>query len=984
MLEPQIVTFEEAAGEAKGTETLVSLVGATVLVDNNDFPGVKIAGKTLTEDFGRVTKSEASAFIVTYDAAGGVDSRSEIAIVIGSLEKSGLIQKLVAAGQVDVNAVRGKWESFCITVVERPICIKGCKKALVIAGSDKRGTIFGTYTLSEQIGVSPWYWWADVPPKYHKDIYALPVTFSSKEPSVKHRGIFINDEAPALTGFVLEKFGNYGKKFHIKVFELLLRLKANFMWPAMWPGYPNPGSSFFTDDPENQKTADEYGIVISTSHHEPMQRATNEWFEDNPDGSWSWLENKQKISQFFDEGLKRAKGRESYLTMGMRGEYDKSMKTDDPAGVVRDVIKTQRSLVKELYGCEDAVPQLLALYKEVQEYWDAGNLDVPDDVTLLFADDNFGTLRRLPSGREVDRPGGAGIYYHFEYVGHPRSYKWLNSNSLGKTWHQLREAHRRNAKQIWVFNVGDIKPMEVPLSLAMALAWDINSVQADSFLQFFETLAEREFGDEVAGPVAAAWHEYERLTSLRRHEHIEADSYSVLHYNEANTILSRWEALLSSVEDLYSTKISESSKPAFFQLLLHPIKASTIYTSLRIHLALNQHYALQRRTSANKAFNAVLSLFSADFALSQEFHSLLNGKWNHIMRQTHYGYRETWHAPSRDMISGLCYVQAGQDSNPLVGQMGVAVEGHAGVRPGVCNEESDRTHPSRRDLVPGVTLGAMTPYGPKERWLEVFSRGSIALNWTASSPYEWIKLSKTEGHLVPGEDDARILITVDWDAVPAGFNEEVLIDVRSTGGNYGPYGDDFEQIHLPIINRHIKAPFEGFVEADGHISVHAAGQPVPAPYYHLPEVGRSEAGSVSLDPSNPLPDVSELPFLTYNIYTFTPTTNAVLDLQFNMTLDYDPARCMEYDVQIDDSEVTTHRLVQEPNTKGGLPIGWKDAVRDCVWKRRHDSGELKDGEHVVKLRLRHENVLLEKVVLDLGGVKESYLGPPPSRYVVLK
>ena len=180
---------------------------------------------------------------------------------------------------------------------------------------------------------------------------------SSQEPSIKFRGIFINDEAPALTGFVLEKFGSYGKEFYVKVFELLLRLKANFMWPAMWPGYPNPGSSFFTDDAENQKTADEYGIVISTSHHEPMQRATNEWFEDNLDGSWSWIENKTKISQFFDGGLKRAKGCESYLTMGMRGEYDKSMKTDNPTGVVRDVIQTQRDLIKKLYGKEDAVPR---------------------------------------------------------------------------------------------------------------------------------------------------------------------------------------------------------------------------------------------------------------------------------------------------------------------------------------------------------------------------------------------------------------------------------------------------------------------------------------------------------------------------------------------------------------------------------------------------------------------------------------------------
>jgi hypothetical protein len=229
------------------------------------------------------------------------------------------------------------------------------------------------------------------------------------EPSIQYRGIFINDEAPALTGWVLEKFGKYNSDFYKKVYELLLRLKANFMWPAMWPGYPNPGAVFFLDDPENQRIADEYGICISTSHHEPMQRASTEWFEEHADGTWDWTTHRDEIVQFFREGVQRAKGLESYFTMGMRGEYDKQMTTDNPGAVVRDVLQKQRELFKDEYGREDAVPQVLALYKEVQDLYQAGDFTVPDDVTLLFADDNFGNLRRLPSRLEKTRKGGAGV-----------------------------------------------------------------------------------------------------------------------------------------------------------------------------------------------------------------------------------------------------------------------------------------------------------------------------------------------------------------------------------------------------------------------------------------------------------------------------------------------------------------------------------------------------------------------------------------------
>lgn len=563
-------------------------------------------------------------------------------------------------------------------------------------------------------------------------------------------------------------------------------------------------------------------------------------------------------------------------------------------------------------------------------------------------------------------------------MGVPRSYKWINSNSLAKVWHQLQEAHRRNAKQIWVFNVGDIKPMEIPLSFAMQLAWDIDSVSATSLPDFHRNLAQRIFGADIEKDVVTAWQSYDRLMALRRHEHIEADSFSLLHYREAETVLERWDTLLASVQKLYNSKVAEDYKPAFFELVLHPIKASGIYTSLRVHLAGNQLWAEQRRNCANAVARKVLDLFDADFQLSEEFHSLLDGKWNHIMRQTHYGYKDTWHAPSRDMISGLCFVQARQDSNPLVGQLGVAVEGHIGIRPGRCNEESDRTHPSRRDLVPGLTLGAMTPYGPSSRWFEIYSRGSMALNWECSCALEWVELSKNAGRLVPGEDDERVNVKIDWNKVPSGFSEEILIDVRSEGGYYGPYGNDFEQVHLPVINRVVRGPFSGHVEADGYVSVPASRADSLEGYRSLPYLGRLDTGALSIEPGTTGP-----PFLVYPVYTFEDAVQAHIELQFNMTLDIDPSDIMTYELQLDDGEVKVIRLVAEPDRQGDLPPGWYHAVQDCVWSRRHDVGHVKPGLHEIRLRFRHSNVLLEKVTLDLGGVKPSYLGPPPSTFVTL-
>ncbi|RBR24511.1 uncharacterized protein FIESC28_02707 [Fusarium coffeatum] len=966
--------FEERIVDFKPSDGSIPLVGATIVVDQSDHPGVIRAAKDLAEDFSRVTKGDRSPLVLVGSEADYAQIKTNTAMLVGSIGSSPLIQSLAKDGKLDTKTIDGKWESFCTNTLTG--CLGECEKVFVIAGSDKRGTIFGVYTLSEQIGVSPWYWWADVSPKHHTEIYAIQKQTVHGEPSVRHRGIFLNDEAPALTGWVREKFGGYNSKFYVTVFELLLRLKANFLWPAMWPGYPNPGASFFTDDPLNQKLADEYGIVISTSHHEPMQRLSNEWFAENPDGSWNWLTNKQKITEFFEHGASRAKGCDSYFTLGIRGEYDKKMLAEDPASVVQDAIETQRDVIKKVYGSEDSVPQLFAIYKEVQSMFETGRLNVPEDVTLLFQDDNFGTIRRLPTVEESKRKGGAGVYYHLQYVGDPRSYKWINTNSLGKVWHQLQQAYHHNAREIWVFNVGDLKPQEIPISFAMALAWNVNSIKHDTLPEFFNQAAEREFDGELAEEIGSIWHQHDRLLSLRKHEHIEPETFSILHYNEADAILNRWKELLERAEKVHGQVVDEQ-KAASFQLLLHPTKASYIYNALRINQARNRLFARQRRNSANKIAQDVLDLFDADFDLSEEYHALLDGKWNHILMQPHYGYEDTWHAPSRDMISGLSFVQRRQNSNPIVGQMGVAVEGHEGVRVGRINEESERTHPSKRDLVPGLTLGSMSRYGPDSRWFDVFTRGVPTINWSASTPQSWIILSQTQGVLVPGQDDARVQISIKWSEVPDNFQEEVLIDVKSQEG-------DFEQVHLPIDGRRVPQSFSGFVERDGYVSIPATVNSGKDPYCVLPDAGRLGSGTLTLAPGTK----SEASFVEYPFFTFTKTSEATLVLYFGTTLDVSSEDILTYDVQLNADQSHTYSLQKrtpesEKNAadKGWASAdGWFFAASDNVWVRKHKLGPLKGGAHSLKIRLGHANMLFEKIVVDLEGMQESYLGPPSGEW----
>jgi hypothetical protein len=563
---------------------------AQICVDPADWPGVVRAAQDLQDDIRRVTG-------LTAPFCNSTDRLHSNIVLIGSIGHSTLIDRLIRSGKIDVSAIQGQWEATLTQVVDHPL--PGVARALVIAGSDKRGAIYGIYDLSENIGVSPWYWWADVPVANHDGLFVAPGRCISPAPVVKYRGIFLNDEAPSLTGWVTEKFGGYNHLFYTKVFELLLRLRANYLWPAMW------NNSFAVDDPLNAKLADEYGIVMGTSHEEPMMCAEKEWKP--ADGPWNYVTNQQRIDDHWRACTERDKNYEEVVTLGMRGANDTPMSADANTALLETIVADQRKILQETVNPNlDKIPQVWALYKEVQTYYEKG-MRVPDDVTLLWSDDNWGNLRRLPTPDERKRSGGAGIYYHFDYVGGPRSYKWLLTYPITKVWEQMNLAWQYGATRIWVVNVGDLKPMEFPIEFFLTMARNPAQFNADNLQQFTREWAAREFGPEHAAEIADLLSTYTKYNGRRKPEQLEPDTFSLVHYHEADRVFSDWQSLIDRAEAV-NRQLSPQYRDAFFELVLYPLKASAIVNQLYITAGRNHLYATQGRVSTNDLADQARSL----------------------------------------------------------------------------------------------------------------------------------------------------------------------------------------------------------------------------------------------------------------------------------------------------------------------------------------------------------------------------------------
>ena len=628
-----------SAKNEKGSFPLVSNGATTIYTDSNDDWLIQKAASLFQKDIETVTGKRPT--IVRQ-----IPIQAAHIIIIGSIKQSKFIQQLIETKKLSVDSIKNKWEAYQVQVIKNPF--KGIDNALVIAGSDKRGTAYGVFEMSKRIGVSPWYWWADVPVKKKNTIYVTKNIFLQDHPLVKYRGIFINDEAPAFSGWTKEKFGGVNHLVYEKIFELLLRLKANYLWPAMW------GNAFNDDDSLNPVLADKYGIVMGTSHHEPMLRAQQEWKRYGK-GPWNYETNKAVLDSFWEKGIENMDHHESIVTIGMRGDGDKPMTQGTAIQLLEKIVADQRKIIAEVtHKPASETPQDWALYKEVQDYYDKG-MRVPDDVTLLLCDDNWGNLRKLPKLTDKPRSGGYGIYYHFDYVGGPRNYKWINTNNIARVWEQMNLAYQYGVDKIWIVNVGDLKPMEFPISFFLNDAWNPRKWTPDNLQNFYTQWAGEQFGPDHAKEIGDIIQKYSQYNARRKPELLSPETYSLLNYNEADRIVNEYKNLVDKAERI-NTELPAEYKDAFFELVLHPVKASANLNELYVAVAKNKLYASHNLYIANNYADSVKILFKKDSILSYYYnHVLANGKWNHMMDQTHIGYTY-WQQPLVNKMPEVKYV----------------------------------------------------------------------------------------------------------------------------------------------------------------------------------------------------------------------------------------------------------------------------------------------------------------------------------------
>ena len=944
--QPQYVEFAPTPGDFA---VVAQNHTATLLVDPSEYPGVLRAAKNLITDIKRVSDQDAT--LASDEKAAGKQ-----VILIGTIGHSPILDRLSKSGKIDFSAIAGKWDSFLTQVVPQPM--PGVDSALVIAGSNKRGTIYGIYDLSEQMGVSPWYFWADVPAKHHEVVYVKAGRYEQGEPSVKYRGIFLNDEAPDLSNWVREKFGqkaipgangpvaNYNSEFYLHVFELILRLKGNYLWPAMW------NNAFNEDDPENPKLADECGIVMGTSHQEPMLRAQKEWDRryQRTLGSWNYYTHPDVLEEFWREGIRRNKNYESIITIGLRGANDTPMirggTVAQSMGLLEKIVDVQRKMIaQEIDPDPSKVPQLWCLYKEVQDYYKAG-LRVPDDVTLLWSDDNWGDLRRLPTEAERKRAGGAGIYYHFDYVGGPRNYKWINTNPIAKVCEQMTLAKEYGADRIWIVNVGHLKGVEFPIHYFLNLAWDTKRWNHEHLGEFAQLWAQREFGPEHAQEIADVITGYSKFNGRRKPELLDASTYSLVNYHEADMVVANYKSLVAKAQTIHE-QLPADQRDAFYELALFPAKASAQVNDLYVAAAKNRLYAQQGRASANDYARQTTALVKADADLMDYFNrTFAGGRWNHFMDQTHIGYT-MWQEPRQNSMPRVKEIEI-----PGAAQMGVAIEGSTETWPG----SSDQAVLPRFDSL-----------NQQRRYIEVFNKGRTAFEFTAAVSVPWILLSDSHGKV---EKEQAINVSIDWQKAPANTATGVI---KISGA-----GATDISIHVNVIKpaEVTRESLDGFAEADGYVSIEAEHfsrkvDPGNAHWDRIPDYGRTLSGmsifpvtAASIDPPN------GSPCLEYKVYLYQ-RGNVEVQAILGPTLDFVPGRGLRYAVSFDDQPPLVIDALAH-NTQRDWETAVKDSVRVVKSSHTLDRG----GYHTLKFWMVDPAVVLEKIVVNTGGLRPSYLGPP--------
>ncbi|WP_051197515.1 glycosyl hydrolase 115 family protein [Flavobacterium soli] len=930
-----------------------------LFIDSKDFSGVIRALKDLKSDIGKVTNHEPT---IIFDK---LPTEKEI-VIVGTFSKSPVIDQLVKSGKLDVKEVAGKWEAYSIQTIEKPF--PGIDKALVIVGSDKRGTIYGIYDVSQKIGVSPWYFWADVPVEHKNALYVKPVKYN-QSPSVKYRGIFINDEAPALTNWVKENYGlvppsknppignnvaNYGSEFYAKVFELMLRIKANYLWPAMW------SNAFNEDDPENPRLADEYGIVMGNSHQEPMMRSQQEWDRRyiKTLGHWNYYKHPDTLQKFWRDGIRRNKNYENMISMGLRGANDSEIEgsLQDNIAMIEGIVHTQQQIIKEETGQNlNEIPQTWCLYKEILDYYNEGMV-VPDNITLLWADDNWGNVRRLPTSEERKRSGGSGVYYHFDYHGGPRSYEWINTNPISKIWDQMALSKQYEADRIWIVNVGHFKGYELPMEYFMDLAWDTKKWTNSNINAYTKEWVIKQFGTEYADEITNILSKYTKFNGRRKPESLSPTTYSLVHYNEAENVVADYNKITAEAEAIYE-KLPKEKRDAFYQIVLFPTKASALVNELYVTAAKNKLYAKQKRASTNDFAKLTRDLFVKDTTLMHHYNKIYaDGKWDHFMDQTHLGYT-SWNPPKKNSLDAI---KLSELEIPEKASMGIGLEG------------SENSFPNRSEK---AILPEFDIFNNNKHYIEIFNTGQGSFDYEISSDVQWISIDAPKGTIKNG--NKRVYLSVNEAKLPKG----------KTNGTVTISGSG-KKVIIAVSAFHpeevTKKNLKGFVESGGVVSIEAEhfaknsneGERkwIKIEDYGLTLSGMRATGPVDAPSATPGKDA---PCMEYPMHLFTEG-EVEINLITSPLLNFIPGRDNRIAVSFDDEKPEYITNVPDDYKIEYTNKDWSESVVNQVRKIKTKLKINKKGYHTLKVWMIDPGVVVQKIIVNTGGLKESYLGPQES------
>ncbi|WP_188548260.1 glycosyl hydrolase 115 family protein [Hymenobacter qilianensis] len=929
---------------------------APFYLDEQDAEVVRVAADALARDIASITGT-------TPALRGANQPLGGFSVLIGTLGKSKLIDQLAAGGQIQTTSLRGKWESFSITVVDKPLGQAG--KALVIAGSDRRGTAFGVFELSRRLGVSPWYWWADVTPRQQPNLYLTAGSLLASSPTVKYRGIFLNDEDWGLQPWAAQNMDpdikDIGPNTYAHIFELLLRLKANLIWPAM-----HPSTRAFFAYPDNPRMADRYAILVGTSHAEPMLRNNVDEWKEQMMGPFDYFRNKPAVYRYWEQRAQQAGPLEAIYSLGMRGVHDSGMegaKTPKQAAqMLLSVIADQREILRRRVAPDvRTVPQVFTAYKEVLDIYDEG-LKLPDDVTLVWPDDNYGYISRLSNAGEQARGGGSGVYYHASYWGRPHDYLWLSSTHPALIREEMMKAYALRTDRLWVLNVGDIKPLEYNIQLFLDMAYDARPFQQSTHVPaHLQAWAGDIFGDKFGPEIQAILWEYYNLAFERRPEFMgwsqtepttptKPTAYNHFAYgDEAQRRLDQYAALVQRVQQL-RPQMEPARADAFFELVYYPVVGAALMNQKFLYQDKCRLYATQNRAS------------STDYALwAQEAYAS-------IERETEYYNNQLAGGKWRGMMSmkprNLPVFQA-----PAVPPLALDTTQIWGVAP-----EEFAPHDSAQTITvaPSLKLPTFYPWGPASYFLDVFLSRRRSVAWKAKSTVKWLTLSAQKGTLTSagGQKQQRLQVRIDWSKVPKRGPATGFLTFSGAGKIFRV------AVRAAVAESKIAADYQGFIETNGYVSMRAThySRKIDNAQRRWTLVeGLGHAGqSLQAYPlqAEALVDTANLrtqaPTVEYDFYTFSRAAPTITV----STLPTHPitrGSSMRYGVAVDHGPI---KIVDFKTV--GRSEEWKQNVLSNRAQRQVKSDSLSPGRHTLTIYLIDPGVVFDHLTIDLGGLQPAY------------